>query len=65
MITVNGKDRSWREGMTVTDLLRDLHDSYHYAVIRINDTRISRPNFEKTLIPDNSKIFLIPMIAGG
>jgi thiamine biosynthesis protein ThiS len=65
MITVNGKDRSWREGMTVTDLLRDLHDSHHYAVVRINDRRITRTHFEKTLIPDHSKIFLVPMIAGG
>ena len=65
MITVNGKKRSWREGMTVVELLRDLHDSHPYAVVRINDTRITMPNFEKTLIPDNSKIFLIPMISGG
>ena len=65
MITVNGKNLSWREGMTVTDLLMDLHDSHPYAVVRINDTRIIRSNFEKTLMPDNAKVFLIPMIAGG
>ena len=65
MIRVNGKRQSWYEGMTIKDLLKDLEDSHHYAVIRINDKHISRPYFEKTLIPDNSEVFLISMIAGG
>jgi thiamine biosynthesis protein ThiS len=65
MIRVNGKRQSWYEGMTIKDLLEDLEDSYHYAVIRINDKHVSRPYFGKTLIPDNSEVFLISMIAGG
>ena len=65
MIRVNGKRQIWYEGMTVKDLLEDLEDSLHYAVIRINDKHVSRPYFEKTLIPDNSEVFLISLIAGG
>ena len=65
MIRVNGKEKLWYEGMTIKDLLEDLKDSHHYAVIRINDKHVSRPYFEKTLIPDNSEVFLISMIAGG
>ena len=65
MIRVKGKNFPWHEGMTVADLLKDLNDSYSYAVVRINDRQISKPSFEKTLIPDNSEVFLIPMIAGG
>jgi thiamine biosynthesis protein ThiS len=65
MIRVNGKKVSWREGMTVADLLKILSDSDHCAVVRINDKHVSRPFFEKTLIPDNSDVFLIPMIVGG
>jgi sulfur carrier protein ThiS len=51
--------------MTIKDLLEDLEDSHHYAVIRINDKHVSRPYFEKTLIPDNSEVSLISLIAGG
>jgi sulfur carrier protein ThiS len=51
--------------MTVADLFRDIDDSNHYAVVRINDKHVSRPNFEKTQIPENSEVFLIPLIAGG
>ena len=65
MITVNGKKVKWREGMTVTDLLKDLNYSYTYIVVRINKKQVSRPDFNKTLIPDNSEVFLVPMIAGG
>jgi thiamine biosynthesis protein ThiS len=65
MIRVNGKKVSWREGTTVADLLKVLSDSDHYVVVRINDKYVSRPFFEKALIPDNSDVFLIPMIVGG
>jgi thiamine biosynthesis protein ThiS len=65
MIRVNGKKHSWYEGMTIKDLLNNFNKSHLYAVVRINDKHISRPYFEKTPIPDNSEVFLIPMIAGG
>ena len=65
MITVSGKNFAWREGMTVADLLKEIPDSQPYAVVRINDTYVSQMNFENTLIPDGSEVFLIPMIAGG
>ena len=65
MVRVDGKQQSWYEGMTIADLLRDLNGSHYYAVVRINNKHFSRPYFEKTLIPDNSEVFLVPMIAGG
>ena len=65
MIRVSGKELAWREGMTITDLLNDLKDNHPYAVVRIDSTYVSRPNFEKTMIPDGAEVFLIPMIAGG
>lgn len=65
MIKINGKEHSWYEGMTIKDLLKNLNNSNLYAVVRINEKHISMPYFEKTLVPDNSEVFLIPMIAGG
>ncbi|MBW2055034.1 MAG: MoaD/ThiS family protein [Deltaproteobacteria bacterium] len=65
MIKINGKEHSWYEGMTIKDLLKNLNNAHLYAVVRINEKHISMPYFEKTLVPDNSEVFLIPMIAGG
>lgn len=65
MIKVRGKEHPWREGMTVSDLLKELGTSYSYAVVRVNDKVISRPNFERATIPDEAEIYLVPMISGG
>ena len=65
MIQVAGKQMAWREGMTVSDLLDELEDPHPYAVVRINEQYVTRPNFEHTSVPDEAEVFLIPMIAGG
>jgi thiamine biosynthesis protein ThiS len=65
MVLVAGREFRWREGMTVADLLEELGDPYPYAVVRINDTVVSGPNFEKVPIPRGCEVFLIPLIAGG
>ena len=65
MIKVSDKTIIWHEGMTISDLLNKIDDAHPYAVVRINDKYVSRPNFDKTTIPDNSEVFLIPMIVGG
>jgi thiamine biosynthesis protein ThiS len=66
VIQVAGKERTWREGMTVADVLKELGgESAACPVVRVNDQYVSRPNFEQARIPDNAQIFLIPMIAGG
>ncbi len=65
MIQVAGKQIVWREGMTVCDLLDEIKDPHPYAVVRINDQYVTRPNFEHTFVPDDAQVFLIPMIAGG
>jgi thiamine biosynthesis protein ThiS len=65
VITVDGKKMSWQKGMCVADLLEKIDDSHPYAVVRLNDKYISKPDFHTTVIPDQSVIYLIPMIAGG
>lgn len=65
MIRVSDNEVAWREGMTITDLLAEINDPHPYAVVRINDHYVSRPNFDKATIPDHAEVFLIPLIAGG
>ena len=65
MIRVNGEVHPWFEGMTVADLIKGLSDPYPYPVVRINGQYVSRPNFYKTMIPENADIFLLPIIVGG
>ena len=65
MITVKDQEIPWREGMTVADVLREVGDSYPYAVVRVNERSVSRPDFERVTVPKGAKIYPIPMIAGG
>jgi sulfur carrier protein ThiS len=65
MVRVDGRELSWRDGITVADLLRDLNDNYPYAVARVHGRLIVARDFENTPIPDGAEVFLIPMIAGG
>ncbi len=51
--------------MTIADLLGEMEDSNPYAVVRVNDRYVSRPDFDKTVIPDDAEVLLIPMISGG
>lgn len=65
MITVDGKQVPWREGTTIARLLEETEGSRFCAVVRLNGKLISKPHFEKVLVPDNAEVILIPMVAGG
>ncbi len=65
MITVGKEKISWEKGMTVAQVLEAVGDGHKYAVVRVNGKLISRPNFEKTPVPDRAEFIPVPMIAGG
>jgi thiamine biosynthesis protein ThiS len=65
MINVNDEDMDWFEGMTVSGLIEKIENTDHCAAVRVNNVLVSSPNFDKTIIPDNAVIYLLPLIAGG
>ncbi|CCK78733.1 sulfur carrier protein ThiS [Desulfobacula toluolica] len=65
MIEVDGKKLQWFEDMTIAALLETLDNVDFCAVVRLNGKLISSPEFTETMIEDNSKIQLLPLVAGG
>ena len=65
MISLNNEALPWHEGMTVADLLKGIQDAHSYAVVRVNDHYVSKPNFDTYKIADHAVIYLVPLIAGG
>ena len=65
MINVDDKDMDWVEDMTISDLIEKIENTDHCAAVRLNNVLVSSPNFDKIIIPDNAKIYLLPLIAGG
>jgi thiamine biosynthesis protein ThiS len=64
-IEVNGRKIDWVENESVKKLLNRIKYTFPLVVVKINDKLILRKNFEKTIIPDKSKIDVIHMISGG
>ncbi len=65
MIIVNDKEMVWEKGMTISDMFEHIDDAHLYTVIRLNGKLVSRINFKKTTISDDSVIYILPLIAGG
>jgi thiamine biosynthesis protein ThiS len=70
MITVNDKKKEWREGMTVTSLIKDArkidpHFDSNGVVIILNNLSISKDEFDSTAIHDNDNIIFIVPLSGG
>lgn len=65
MIEVDEKPMQWSENLTISDLLQKLDKGKFCSVVRLNGRLVSSPKFAQTLIPDHSKIQLLPLVAGG
>ncbi len=65
MIEVDGQKMPWSESMTLASLLQSLENIEFCSVVRLNGKLVSSPKFSQTRIRDNSKIELLPLVAGG
>ncbi|MBT3485110.1 MAG: thiamine biosynthesis protein ThiS [Desulfobacula sp.] len=65
MIEVDEKQMPWSENLTMAALLETLDNVEFCSVVRLNGRLVSSPKFIETIIPDNSKIQLLPLVAGG
>lgn len=65
MIEVDGRPLAWSRDLTLTQLMAEVDPKGEIAVVRINDTLVSRPNYRVTQVPDEAVIRLIPMVVGG
>ena len=64
-IEVNGRKTEWIENESVKQLLVRIKYTFPLVVVKINGKIILRDNYDKTIIPDKSKIDVIHMISGG
>ena len=64
-IEVNGRKFDWHKNESVKKMLKRVKYTFPLVVVKINDEIVLRSEFEKTIIPNNSKIEVIHMISGG
>jgi len=65
MLTVNGKEIEWSEGMTVSDLFKIMDYDYALIVVSVNDQTIPKDNYQSYVIEDHSIIKMMHICHGG
>ncbi len=66
MIRVNNRDEvAWEEGLTVARLLERFNYIHPHLVIRVNGVVVPDEEFESRLVPEDSEVWVIHLIAGG
>lgn len=65
-VTINGKDKDIKEGLTVTEILKiEDVEMPDMVSVQLNDGFIDRANFGSTILKENDKIDFLYFMGGG
>ncbi len=64
-ITVNGEQKTLTNIRSVADLLNTLELQQAFVAVAINNSCVSRSQYDQTNIQDNDKIEILAPMAGG
>lgn len=64
-ITLNGKRKEIQEGMSLTELLKNLGIEPQRVALEVNLNVIRRMEYEKTKISEGDRIEVVQIIGGG
>lgn len=65
MITVNGTEAEWHEGITVQELLNRENFTFRMLSVWINDCAVEKTAYSTKKIPDGAEVQIIHNISGG
>ncbi|MCI1945778.1 sulfur carrier protein ThiS [Clostridium luticellarii] len=65
-VTINGKIKDIKEGVTVTEILKiEDVEMPDMVSVQLNDEFVDRPNFGSTILKENDKIDFLYFMGGG
>jgi sulfur carrier protein len=64
-IIVNGHKISWKEGMTVQDVLDAMKYTFKLIIVKVNGELVKRDRYGSYSVPDNADVEVIHLISGG
>ena len=64
-ITVNNETISWKENMTVDDVLKAMNYTFRLIIVKINGELVKREDYQNQTVPDGAEVKVIHLIAGG
>jgi sulfur carrier protein len=64
-VRLNGQERSFPEGTTVTALLESLGRSPQWAAVEVNRQVLARPAYGTTALRDGDVLEVVQLVGGG
>ena len=65
VITVNGKQMAWKEGLTVEEILNSLDEDFSIVVVKVNGKPVLKKEYPTFKVPDDAELVTVDIIAGG
>jgi len=66
LVTVNNRDKlNWHEGMTVSDLLAEMHYSYKLITVTVNGELVPGEDYGEHEVPDDAEVTVFHLAHGG
>ena len=65
MISVNGRDFEWREGLTIQAILEERGYTAPRIVVKVNGEVVRREQWGTYVVRDGEEVRAIHLIAGG
>ena len=65
MITVNGDPFPWREGLTVSEVMKEKNFKFRLISVWVGDNFIDKERYAEVKIPDGADVQVIHNISGG
>lgn len=65
MMTVNGREVEWVEGMTVQSLLDKCRYSFPLIIVKVNGEFVPRREFDHHTVADGDEVEAIHLMSGG
>ena len=64
-LTVNGDPHPWREGITITDVLREKTFTFPMKVIHVNEKLVKKADWGTTILHDGDVVQVVHLVSGG
>ncbi len=66
VIIVNNKHKlTWKEGMTVRDVLDEMNYIYPRITVSVNNQLVAKEDYDTYLVPDNADVNVFHLAHGG
>jgi sulfur carrier protein len=65
LLKVNGDPHPWREGLTVSDLLKEKSFTFPMKVVSVNKVLVAKADYAKVVLAQGDEVEVVHLTGGG